>query len=82
MLKSLAFNTDGKNSVSKTSISKYGARFAVDLDLGTPNWVTGYKYSRIRMYLSDNTGASRDPKLFIIYTISTSGFIPQITNII
>jgi hypothetical protein len=65
----MTLNATGIAAISKTGITKLGARFAVDLDAGTPAWVsaaTAYIY----FYMADQTGTDSDPKLVVTYTAS------------
>src|SRR3989344_2644202 len=62
------FNATGRGNVSKTSISKFGARIAnYDAANTAPTWVTGDSWS-LQGYYADQTGTSNDPKLVVTYT--------------
>lgn len=61
------FNATGIAAISKTGITKIGARSAVDIDNGTPNWVSSGQY-RLQGDYADQTGTSQDPKLVVTYS--------------
>ena len=68
------FNTDGKNYISKTGITRLGARFSKDLD-NDSYWAGGN--SRMQSYMADYTGTDKDPKLVIHWALlmsSTANF--------
>ncbi|MDD3302228.1 MAG: hypothetical protein PHN31_01635, partial [Candidatus Gracilibacteria bacterium] len=64
----ITLNSSGIANVSKTGVSKFGAKFSWDLD-GTfgGTWSSG-AYSYLRGYYADQTGTTNDPKLTITYT--------------
>jgi hypothetical protein len=64
----ITFNSDGRSAISKTAISKFALRFLGDIT-NTPyagGLATG---NNVTMFLADNTGTSKDPKLVITYTL-------------
>src|SRR3990167_1285515 len=59
------FDATGIGNISKTSISKFGARNAnYDVAAVTMPWVIN-EFCRLQASTSDNTGTSQDPKLVI-----------------
>lgn len=68
------FNATGIGNISKTGISKFGARNAnYDVSGTTPNWISQTS-SGIKGYYSDN--GSNKPKLVVTYTLPIT-FIPR-----
>lgn len=70
------FNATGIGNVSKTSISKFGARVSKydatnDNPLNYISWSSGVGFS-MSGYYSDETGTLTDPKLVITYTLPAS----------
>lgn len=65
-------NSNGNNAISLTGITKFGTRYAIDLDNGTPPWIGSNKTSYVQIYYADYTGTFRDPKLVVTYTPSSS----------
>lgn len=65
------FNGSGLTAISKTGLSKFGTRSAIDFDDGTPNFVSGAETS-CWVKFADNAGTASDPKLIVEYTISVS----------
>ena len=62
------FNSTGKGNVSKTGISKFGARNAnYDVANSAPSHVA-YGGTQINIYFADQSGTSNDPKLVVTYT--------------
>jgi hypothetical protein len=59
-------DANGRAGVSKTGISKYGARHSRDTDNSAP---TGR--NETFFWFADNTGTSKDPKLVVTYTVIT-----------
>ena len=69
-------NSIGKGNISKTSISKFGARNAnYDVSGTAPSWKSGLA-CYLSAYSSDQTGTTQDPKLVITYSLPTT-FIPR-----
>ncbi len=63
-----SLDASGIANVSKTGISKFGARLNWDTDNNfTGTWVLG-DVSRFAFYTADQTGTSNDPKLVVTYT--------------
>ncbi len=62
------FNATGRGNVSKTSISKFGARNAnYDVANSAPTW--GFdNQSRLNGWFADSSGTSTDPKLVVDYS--------------
>lgn len=61
-------NASGLAAISKTDISKFGARNAnYDVANVAPNWVSG-GYSGFSFYFADQTGVTKDPRLVVTYT--------------
>jgi hypothetical protein len=70
------FNSTGRGNVSKTSISKFGARNQnYDASNSLPN-ALATDFSYLVGYFSDNAGTTSDPKLVVTYTVPSlaSGF--------
>ena len=67
------FNADGNGAISKSGITKLGARYKWDLDnvfLGT--WSNlGQNLNLFKT--ADNTGTTQDPKLVVTYTLPATG---------
>ena len=61
-------NGSGIAAISKTGLSKFGTKLAIDLDGGTPNWVSG-TYVKFSVWMADLFGIDSDPKLIIEYGI-------------
>ncbi len=68
------FNTTGIAAVSKIGITKIGGRLAVDLDNGSPAWVSS-KATYLSTHAADQTGTSNDPKLVVSYNRNPSMMI-------
>lgn len=65
-------NSTGRGNVSKTGISKFGARNAnYDVSGTTPTWSNGSQH-RFQCSGSDQSGTSQDPKLVVTYTVSVA----------
>jgi len=60
----VSLNSDGKNNISKTGVSKFGVRSKPDFEDFAP---TGY-YEGPNWYAADQTGTSQDPKLVVVYS--------------
>ena len=61
-------NATGLTNISKTSVTKFGARFAVDVDNGSPAW-TAYLSTSYEIPYADWTGTTQDPKLVVTYVL-------------
>lgn len=59
-------NASGLANISKTGVSKFGLRLAVDNDAGTPAWVSG-DVTYYVPYATERSGTSQDPVLSITY---------------
>lgn len=67
------FDATGRGNVSKTGVSKFGARNANrDVANSAPSWVSG-QTSQLWCYYADRTGTTEDPKLVVTYTIPGGG---------
>lgn len=65
-------DSNGITNVSKTGISKFGAKHKWDYDANfTGSWQSG-SVSIKTIYTADQTGTSNDPKLVITYTAPTA----------
>ncbi len=69
-----SFNSTGKSAISKTGITKLGARSAkYDVANSSPSLGSGSdNYTSIYSYPADEAGTSKDPKLVITYTLPTT----------
>jgi len=78
-----AFNSTGLGNISKTGVSKFGARNAsYDVANVAPTWVSGAS-SVLRTDYADQTGTSNDPKLVVNYILSITGaptFAPTVMH--
>lgn len=62
-------NATGLAAVSKTGITRIGARESTyDITGTTPAWTSGTNVG-VGIYFSDQTGSSNDPKLEVTYTV-------------
>jgi hypothetical protein len=67
----ITMDADGIDNISKSEISKFGARLSWDINGAFGGaWVSG-QYSGFSVNMADNTGTTADPKLTITYSIST-----------
>ena len=67
------FNATGRGNVSKTDVSKFGARNAIwDANGVAPPFGTAGSSWNISGYYSDQSGTSQDPKLVVTYTVATA----------
>lgn len=65
-----SLNSTGRGNISKTGITKFGARYATeDAQNNAPGWSSDGE-ARHEFIYADNTGTSQDPKLVITYTSS------------
>ena len=71
-----ALNATGLASISKTGVTKFGARCSSDQANSEPSWVSN-KISSLYIFWADETDTTTDPKLTITYTLP-SAFIPKI----
>lgn len=75
------FNSTGRGNVSKTGMSKFGARNAnYDVANTPPSWVSGVG-SQLFCYFSENSGTTNDPKLVVTYSTSTA-YTKELTEVI
>jgi hypothetical protein len=72
----LALNSSGLSNISKTGISKFGARIKRDLDNDPPTWAPS-KMSSVPFFYANTTGTTEDPKLVVIYTLPVA---PTVTT--
>lgn len=63
-------NSTGIGNISKTGVTKFGARATSDNDNSEPTWASGNARTEATFYFADNTGTDRDPKLTILYETS------------
>ncbi len=71
------FNATGRGNISKTGVSKFGARNAnYDVSVSTPS-MSSLQQSYLYGYFADQTGTTNDPKLVVTYTLP-SAFVPKI----
>ena len=61
------FNATGRGNVSKTGISKFGARATNDAEATAPAWSANYS-GYFGIYFAEQTGTANDPKLVVTYT--------------
>ena len=78
------FSATGRGNISKTGISKFGARNAnYDVAAAAPTWASGGNTTYLRGYTADQAGTANDPKLVVVHSAAaTSGknflaFMPQ-----
>ena len=70
------FDATGRGNVSKTSISKFGARNAnYDVAATPPSWSSNHE-TDLAIYFADQSGTSNDPKLVVTYTLPTASWVP------
>lgn len=63
------FDATGRGNISKTSISKFGARNGnYDVANTAPTWSSNNRI-RFDIFSADNTGTAADPKLVVTYTL-------------
>lgn len=68
----LALNANGLSNISKTAVSKFGAKNANhDVANSAPTWGSD-QYAYLGSYYADQTGTTNDPKLVVTYTVSGS----------
>lgn len=68
-------NANGISNVSKTGLSKFGARLGWDINNSfTGSWVSTAE-TRFNSYLADQAATTNDPKLVVTYSVGGSGFI-------
>lgn len=71
----ITLNADGKNAVSKTSITKLALRLHWDLANTTVGLVwSSSAASRFTIVSADETGTSNDPKLVVTYTLPRNSY--------
>jgi hypothetical protein len=64
------FDATGRGNISKTGISKFGARNAnYDVANTAPSWVTNVD-SYVTALNADSAGTANDPKLVVTYTLA------------
>lgn len=59
----ITLDANGIANISKTAISKFGARIARDTDNAQPTGANG-----VECYMAEQTGTSNDPRLVVTYT--------------
>lgn len=65
----ITLDSNGIANVSKTSISKFGARLNWDTDNSFGGSWSSAADTRFNCYMADQTGTSNDPKLVVTYTV-------------
>jgi hypothetical protein len=71
------FDATGRGNISKTGISKFGARNAnYDVANTAPSWVTNVD-AYVTALNADSAGTTNDPKLVVTYTISSPSASPS-----
>jgi hypothetical protein len=60
-------NSSGLSAISKTGVSKFGARNANYDASGTPPTWNSLAAAALSCYLADTSGTSQDPKLVVVY---------------
>jgi len=64
-----SLNATGRGNISKTDISKFGARNAnYDVAAVAPTWSSGSLFCYFQVASSDTAGTTQDPKLVVTYT--------------
>jgi hypothetical protein len=72
------FNATGLGNISKTGISKFGARNAnYDVANSPPTWGSGNPSAHVSGYHADQTGTTNDPKLAVAYTLNTGTVLTE-----
>jgi hypothetical protein len=66
-----ALNASGIANISKTGISKFGARITADIDNTAPTWGSA-EQARANFRTADTSGTSQDPQLVVTYSTSTA----------
>lgn len=66
----ITLNASGEAAISLTSITKFSYRFTRDVTNTDPSG-SGAVNSNITLFLADETGTSKDPKLVITFTAGT-----------
>lgn len=76
-------NADGIAAISKTGITKLGARLVCDAEDEEPSWSEGQKQSSFNFYSADETsgGVSYPPKLTVTYGTSPIVTTQAVDNI-
>ncbi len=78
-----ALNATGLAAVSKTSVTKLGARNAsYDVAATPPAWNVGGKNSYVSCYFADQAGTSTDPMLSVTYSTAAGGATPPQMEVI
>ncbi len=67
------FNSSGLASINKAGITKLGCRLAIDIDNGSPAWIS-LATSRLGLSFADQAGTTQDPKLVVTY-VDASGMM-------
>lgn len=62
----VTLNAAGKSHISKTSLTRFGTRNALDIDDADPG--TSSYNSAMSSFFADQTGTSKDPKLAVTHT--------------
>lgn len=73
----ITLNSSGISNISKTGVSKFGAKLGWDINNSSSGLSWGAsKETKFGGFFADYLGTSQDPKLVVTYTLAT--FIPQI----
>lgn len=70
--KDFTLNSSGYTAINKTGVTKFGTRFGVDFDNGTPEFAV-FGQTRIRVKNADASGTTTDPKLVLTATAPSTG---------
>jgi hypothetical protein len=66
------FNATGISNISKTGVSKFGARNAnYDVANSAPTWGAASSISHLNAWPASTAGTTKDPKLVVTYTSSS-----------
>ena len=64
----IVLTSDGRGAISKTGVTKFGLRYAVDKDAGSPARNGNSLTTTVAMDFADQAGAGTDPYLSVDYT--------------
>ena len=68
-----SLNASGLAHITKTSISNFILTMAEDIDGTSPTWSSGETYGWNNVYMADETGTTKDPKLVVVHSVSVMG---------
>ncbi len=66
-----ALNSTGRGNVQVAGITKFGTRFASDIDNSAPTWASG-KDAYLTQRMAEYSGGAYAPRLSVTYTIPTT----------